>query len=157
MPWSTTRALPYFIRSLIEMLLKDLLTVCFTRTHFATFSWQLNGFVAIEFWTFIFNVFALDPSHNSSFFCYLKDPKRRDWDVRKCETKKLIARSFVIWNCPIYLFVYSSRKKLLAFCVLRNKNLCIIRTFSPINSYIFFFDSDIHISFSMFTLKGCVL
>lgn len=53
----------------------QLLTVCFPGTNFATFSWQLNGFVTIKFWTFVFDIFALDSSHNSSFFCYLQREK----------------------------------------------------------------------------------
>lgn len=53
-----------------------LLTVCFSRTNFTAFSWQLNWFIACWLRTFVFYVSALDTRHNSTFFRHL-------WKQRK--------------------------------------------------------------------------
>lgn len=48
-----------------------LLTVCFSRTNFTAFSWQLDWFIARWLRTFVFYVSALDTRNNSSSFRHL--------------------------------------------------------------------------------------
>lgn len=73
------------------------LTICFPRTCFAAFAWQLNGFITIEFWTFVFNVSALNASYDSSSFRYLqgknneKNTHSVSWNKKRKKEIKLNA------------------------------------------------------------------